>query len=179
MNDNLISVIDAASELGMHKQTLFKVIKRLSINTTKIKSSENRGQTISYISNNDFNLIIKHQSISQNSKKSSPITKSTQIDNGVFYLIQLEPEKDTGRFKLGFANNIDERLRTHRCSAPFAVVIKTWPCHLRWEKTAIDCVTQGCEKIHTEVFRARNIEDVKINCDQFFSIMPNLKDIMR
>ncbi len=41
-------------------------------------------------------------------------------DVGFFYLIQLEPEHDSGRFKLGFTMDLDGRLQKHRCSAPFA-----------------------------------------------------------
>ena len=45
-----------------------------------------------------------------------------------FYLIQLEPRVDPGRFKLGFASNPDERLRARRTAAPLARVVGTWPC---------------------------------------------------
>lgn len=48
-----------------------------------------------------------------------------------------------------------------------------------WEHTAIDSVTQGCEKIHTEVFRTIDIESVQKKCDMFFDLMPGLDDIMR
>jgi len=94
-------------------------------------------------------------------------------------LIQLEPDHDPGRFKLGFASNMPERLRSHRCSAPFAKILKTWACHALWERTAIDSVTQGCEKIHTEVFRTKDISSVQEKCDLFFNLMPKLDDIMR
>ncbi len=179
VNDDLISVFDAAQKLGIYKQTLFKVIKRLGVDTIKQKSSAHRGQAISYITIKDFDLIVENRSITDNHEKGTSPISSTQIDHGVFYLIQLEPEQDPGRFKLGFASNMHERLRSHRCSAPFADIVKTWPCHVLWEKTAIDCVTQGCEKLHTEVFRANDIEGVKNKCEQFFALMPALKDIMR
>lgn len=45
---------------------------------------------------------------------------SAANDVGFFYLIQLEPEHDSGRFKLGFTMDLDGRLQKHRCSAPFA-----------------------------------------------------------
>jgi hypothetical protein len=178
MNDNQISVIDAANKLGMRKQTLFKVIKRLGVNTSKERNSSHRGQTIVYITEADFNLIAS-QITTQNKADSKEPTISSQIDRGVFYLIELEPDHDPGRFKVGFASNMPERLRQHRCSAPFAVVVATWPCHILWERTAIDCVTQECEKLHTEVFRAKDIAGIKEKCDQFFSLMPALNRILR
>ena len=104
--------------------------------------------------------------------KDGSASLSDTPDRGVFYLIQLEQEHDPGRFKVGFASNMMERLRTHRCSAPFATVVETWPCHTLWERTAIVCVTQNCQQIHTEVFRAADIAQVKELCDRFFELMP-------
>jgi len=95
---------------------------------------------------------------------------------GVFYVVQLEPDHDPGRFKVGFASNMAERLRAHRCSAPFSKVLKTWPCRSLWEKTAIDCVCVGCEKLHTEVFRIDSIDKVITKCDEFLALMPCLQD---
>jgi hypothetical protein len=87
----------------------------------------------------------------------------------------LEPNHDPGRFKLGFATNIDERLRSHKTAAPFSKLLKTWPCKLLWEKTAIDCVSQGCIQIYTEVFRTESIDVVLSRCYQFFKLMPEVK----
>ena len=47
---------------------------------------------------------------------------------GVFYVIQLIPELDANRIKLGFAEDASARLAQHRTAAPTATVLKTWPC---------------------------------------------------
>ena len=172
-----ISIIDAASQLGQYKQTLFKIIKRLHLQTTKKRNPLHKNQMISYISMSNFELIKQELSTKAESKTLNYTPKNFQEEQGVFYLIQLEPEHDPGRIKVGFASNMPERLRTHRCSAPFAKVIEKWPCHNRWEKTAIDCVTQSCKKLHTEVFRTEDISAVKNKCDQFFSLMPDIDDL--
>jgi hypothetical protein len=150
MQDNLISVIKAATQLCICKQTLFKKIKRLGVSTIKKRNSNHRNQMVSYISKEDFKLIIRDESMRLKQKKGRKTTLPFQVDRGLFYLIQLEPDHDPGRFKVGFASNMAERLRDHRCSAPFAEVLETWPCHKLWEKTAIVCVTQSCEKVHTD-----------------------------
>ena len=74
---------------------------------------------------------------------------------------------------------MSERLRLDRCYTPFATVIETWDCHLLWEKTAIDSVTRGCEKIHTEVFRAKDIAVIRKNCELFFALMPTQNELLR
>lgn len=93
-------------------------------------------------------------------------------EDGVFYLIQLEPEHDPGRVKLGFTTDLDGRLRKHRCSAPFGQCLKAWPCLRRWERAAIDPITAGLEQLHTEVFRAGSMEQVVSSADRFFAVMP-------
>ena len=93
-------------------------------------------------------------------------------EEGVFYLVQLEPDLDPGRFKIGFTASLPERLRHLRCAAPFAVVVKFWPCRRLWEKTAIDCVSVGFERLHTEVFRAGSLDEASRRCDNFFAMMP-------
>jgi hypothetical protein len=89
-------------------------------------------------------------------------------------LIRLEPNHDPGRFKVGFTTELDGRLQKHRCSAPFAEYMKTWPCRRVWERAAIDSATDSCEKLHTEVFRAASMDSVTARADTFFSVMPSL-----
>jgi hypothetical protein len=176
MQKEPISVIDAAKQLGQYKQTILKIIKKLNIATIKQRHSEHRGQAISYITPEDLTRLATYFSNNKKSLDEVAIDHSNEIDlsdTGVFYLIQLEPNHDPGRFKVGFATIIDERLRKHLCSAPFSTVIGTWPCRRLWEQTAIDYVTADCEKIHTEVFKTNTIESVKIKCEQFFSLMRN------
>jgi hypothetical protein len=93
----------------------------------------------------------------------------------MFYLLLLEPDHDPGRFKVGFALSVPERLRQLRCSAPFAKVVCAWPCKRLWEKSAIECVAEGCERLHTEVFRTSSLGSVVARCDQFFALMPKLR----
>jgi hypothetical protein len=60
MTEELISVIDLAKLRGKHKAYIFKVLKRLKIETIKEKSSEAKGQKISYINKNDYELLKNH-----------------------------------------------------------------------------------------------------------------------
>jgi hypothetical protein len=173
---NNISIIDFAKENGLRKQTVFKSIKRLGIEIIKSRGGrQHRGSTIALISKADESLILKdlkRAKISQISDAENP-TGAAQYEIGVFYLLSLEPKFDQNRFKVGFASNLDERLRQHRCVAPFVEMVKTWPCRRLWEKTAIDSVTIGCERLHTEVFRAPvSLQTIEDSCTEFFSKMP-------
>ena len=171
MNDDMISVIEAGSQLGRRKSTIFKVMKRLGIHPHKRRDAASGNQVVAYLTLAEFERV-KAAIAERVAAEPDGGDGFVSAEIGVFYLVQLEPEHDAMRFKVGFASNMAERLRALRCSAPFAVVVKTWPCRRLWEKTAIECVSNGCEQLHTEVFRCSSLEVVVAKCDQFFGMMP-------
>ena len=74
---------------------------------------------------------------------------------------------------MGFSVTVDYRLRVHRTSAPYAALVQTWACKPLWEQTAIECVTQGCERLSPEVFRG-DLADVQARAERFFETMPKV-----
>ena len=123
----------------------------------------------------EFRRVEDHIRSGQKSVEKTNTSEATgSMNDGLFYLIQLEPTHDPSRFKVGFTSSMPERLRQLRCSAPLAKIVNTWPCRQLWEKTAIECVSDGCERLHTEVFRTDDFENVRNKCDRFFALMPEL-----
>lgn len=176
MSEDLISVIDVARQHGKRKATVFKVLKRLGITPAKRRSSSSKNQVVAYITQDEFRLVaVEMQTIADRDDENGDEAVSDDFvsaEVGVFYLIQLEPEFDPGRFKVGFAAGMSERLRQLRCSAPFATVVQSWPCRRLWEKTAIESVSAGCERLHTEVFRTGSLHEIIERCERFFAVMP-------
>lgn len=171
-----ISLPEMADDLSCHKQTLFKIAKRMGIEPVKRRDSDRKNQLVSTVSQDEAHMI-RQEFLSRTragEANSDGGIGELVAEDGVFYLVQLEPEHDPGRIKVGFTTDIDGRLRKHRCSAPFAQCLKTWPCQRIWERTVIDCVTAGLEKLHTEVFRTQSIESVIAKAEQFFAIMPRV-----
>jgi hypothetical protein len=177
MDDDLVSVIDVASQHGKRKGTVFRILNRLGIEPTKRRSSAGKNQLVSYITQEELRRVTIEMQAITNRDDLEP-SEGEEGDDfvsaevGVFYLIRLEADFDPGRFKVGFAAGMSERLRQLRCSAPFAVVVRTWPCRRLWEKTVIDSVAAGCERLHTEVFRTTSLDEIVARCERFFAIMP-------
>jgi hypothetical protein len=176
--NDLISVKDAGLQLGKRKQTIFKIIKRLDIDVKKRRDSASKNQFVAYITEADLERIkeeisLRVTKLEDESQVSSGYAETDEM--GVFYLIQLEPDHDSGRFKVGFAVNMPDRLRAHRCAAPFSKVVKKWPCKRLWEKTAIDCITSTCERLHTEVYRSQSLDEIINKADEFFNLMPQVE----
>lgn len=179
MNDDMISVIEAGRQLERRKSTIFKVMRRLGIHAHKRRDSNSGNQVVSYLTQADFirvkDALCESNLESREEGKNENEDTFVSAEIGVFYLIQLEPDHDPLRIKVGFAANINDRLRALRCSAPFSTVVKTWPCRRLWEKMAIDRVTCGCDRLHTEVFRCSSVGAITAKCDQFFGLMPSIQ----
>ncbi|MCK6535961.1 MAG: hypothetical protein L6Q84_23575 [Polyangiaceae bacterium] len=178
MTDARVALVDLADELQLHKQTIFKLVTKLNIATIKVREPERRNQLIATVSDADAALIRAEGARIRASSDAGVDESGALVDDaGVFYLIQLEPQHDPGRFKVGYSVELEGRLQKHRCSAPFATVVKTWPCKRTWERAAIDCATAGCEQLHTEVFRSASLDDVAKRADGFFAVMPSLGNV--
>ena len=95
-------------------------------------------------------------------------------EHGVSYAIQVVPDLDPHRVKLGFASTITERLAQHRTIAPTASVLKTWPSHRAWEQAAMDSLTRGWHVIGGEVYECSDLDELRDRGDAFFALMPIL-----
>jgi hypothetical protein len=177
VENEMISVREFAAQHGKRKQTIFKVLKRLGIEPKKERCSNRKNQIVAYITEADCRIVLGELYAKQidgalTSASLNGIDPTNET--GQFYLVQLEPEFDPGRFKVGFASNVPERLRHLRCSAPFSKLIQSWLCKRSWEKTAIDSVSVECERLSSEVYRALSLDVVVSRCKRFFELMPNL-----
>src|SRR5437867_39170 len=166
MSEERIAIVDLADELQVRKQRIFKLLGRLNIHPTQRREPERGGQNVATVSVQEAAAIRKELTKSadlaggtlQATGGAVPVSFSDDI--GFFYLLQLEPDHDPDRFKVGFTTELDGRLQKHRCSAPFAKYVKSWPCRRVWERAAIDCVTSESEQLHTEVFRVTSVDTV-------------------
>ena len=175
-----IAIVDLADDLQVRKQRIFKVLPRLGIRPTQRREASRGNQNVSTVSHREAAAIraeIEKASASSGDGSRFGSTAAFAADDiGFFYLIELEPKHDPGRFKVGFTMDLDGRLQKHRCSAPFATYVRSWPCKRVWERAAIDCATNGSEQLHTEVFRAASLSDVAKHAEAFFSMMPTLAE---
>ena len=170
--EHLISIIDIAQNHGTRKQAIHRVVRKLGLNVENVVGERTKGQKASHISVRDYEIHRRQFDTPATAKVGQRSDSPTA--HAVFCLILTEPELDPGRFKLGFSADLEERLRHHRTAAPFSELVRQWPCKALWEKTAIDCVADGCQRLGPEVFRADSIEDVIRRADQFFDLMPTL-----
>lgn len=170
-----IAIPDLADELGAYRASIFKVVARLGIQPNKRRDVARKNQLVSIVTPSEALAIREAVLRSRAAGDAAGDAGSFAVDEGMCYLIQLEPECDPGRLKVGFTTDLEGRLRHHRCAAPFAVYKRHWPCRRTWERAAIDCMTNGLEQLLTEVFRGSSLEEMARRGDGFFAVMPPVR----
>jgi hypothetical protein len=110
----------------------------------------------------------------QQRRTTNPEPRTSASAEGLFYLLQLEPEHDPGRFKLGFSSDLESRLDDLLTVVPLAKLIATWPARRSWERIAIISTAQHAEPISQEVFRIERLEEAVAAANRFFAVMPRL-----
>ena len=107
-----------------------------------------------------------------------PISATTEDEAkfdryGSFYIIQLVPEALPNRVKIGYADNVEQRLSQHRTAAPTAKLLKTWPCKRSWDYAAMDSIArEGCKLVLNEVYEG-DVTGFLQRAERFFALMPN------
>jgi hypothetical protein len=173
MDEERMAILELADELQVRKQRIFKLLSGLGIRASQRRDPARGNQNVATASLADASAIRREFARSGDSEAGVAFSLGSD-EVGVFYLIQLEPEHDPGRFKVGFTVEMEGCLQKHRCSAPSARVVQTWPCRRTWERAAVDCATDGCERLRTEVFRTEVLQRVTESGQRFVDVMPRL-----
>ena len=163
------SIKELAYQLGMDRSHARRYILKLGYTFHKRRTPDSGGQLTLCVSTPEAEEILALRA-------DQGFTASTVValpSVGIFYVIQLVPELDPNRVKLGFAESIDQRLTQHRTAAPTARVLRAWPCKRVWEPTAMDSLTRtDCRLILNEVFECDDLEALMERGNAFFGLLP-------
>lgn len=164
-----VSIKELARRLGMDRSHARRYVLRLGYSFHKRRTADSGGQLTLCVSSVEAEQIAS-QRAGQGYGGATVVSVS---DVGVFYVIQLVPDLDPRRLKLGFAESLEQRLAQHRTAAPTARVLRAWPCKRIWEPAAIDAVTrQGCRLVLNEVFDCDDPEALIARGEGFFGLLP-------
>jgi hypothetical protein len=170
VSDDYISIKDLAKRLGMDRSHARRYVMKLGYSFHKRRTRDSGSQLTLCVTCVEADQIAAQ-------RRDKGFLASTMVaasDVGVFYVIQLVPDLDPRRPKLGFAESLEQRLSQHRTAAPTAHVLRVWPCKRTWELTAIDALTcEGCRLILNEVFECDDPERLAMRGDAFFCMLPS------
>jgi biotin operon repressor len=170
--ESYISIRHLAEQLGMDRSHARRYVLKLGFKPQKRRTADSGSQLSLTVTTEEADAILRHRS----DQGFTAEGKAVESVAGVFYLIQLVPELDPKRIKLGFAIDITDRLAQHRTAAPTAIILKSWPCKRSWEATVMDCLSSvACRHILNEVFECDSLEDMIGKGDELFHILPEPK----
>jgi hypothetical protein len=168
-SDEFVAIKDLAKRLGMDRSHARRYVLKLGYTFHKRRTPDSGSQLTLCVTSAEADQIVSQRA----DKGFIASTVVAVSDVGVFYVIQLVPDLDTKRLKLGFAESLEQRLSQHRTAAPTACVLRAWPCKRSWEITAIDALTrEGCRLILNEVFECDEPDSLVARGDAFFGMLP-------
>lgn len=91
---------------------------------------------------------------------------------GEFYVIQLVPDLDPRRIKVGFSPDAAGHVEYLRAGAPTAVLLKAWPCRPCWAAAAFDCLSGNCRSVRDGVFDCDDLAECVGRGDALFALLP-------
>lgn len=146
---DLVAFKDIAKRLGLNPSTVSRLIDRfgsqLEISIQRGRGKASNAKLTNYLSRDDADRLIAFY---EGGKTHADDEASGDFFQtfGVFYVIQLVPEAMPNRMKIGYADNLDQRLANHRTAAPTARVLASWPCKRSWDYAAMDSIAgEGCK----------------------------------
>lgn len=170
--DGYVTIKELAEEIGIDKSNARKYVIDNGFQFEKIRTLETQNQLTLVLTIEQAEQVkqlrLSHGFAINGRAQSAGTSKTT-----IFYIIQLVPELDCKRVKLGYTGNLNARLRAHRTTCPNAKVLAYYPCLETWELAAIASITrEGCELIGNEVYQTSDLDMMIDRADTFFAIMP-------
>jgi hypothetical protein len=171
--DDLVSMKRLAELLGVDRSYARRYAIRNGFVPARQRTADTGNQASLAWSKDDVERLLAlraEQGFSLNGEDGAAIN----TEHGWFYVIQLVPELDARRIKLGFACSVEQRLCEHRTAAPTAQLAGKWPCRRSWEQTVIAALTaDGCRLLLNEVFECDDSAELLGRADRFFALLPS------
>ena len=166
---DFVSLKNLATELGMDRSHARRYVHKLGIDPHKRRTPDSGNQLTLALTSDEAELVRQKR----REEGFLDTSKSVSSGVGVFYVIQVVPDLDPKRVKLGFAYDLASRLSQHRTTAPTARLVKSWPCKRSWELTVMDALTADeCRLILNEVFECSDIDSLIARGDVLFAALP-------
>lgn len=162
-----VRITTVVQEMGVTKDYALRLAKKMGL---ELHYGARRAASLLRA---DADRLVNEYQPRQSSRGSSD--KDIGFDGfGYFYVIQLVPEENPNRIKIGYTDNLDQRLADHRTTNPTLTLVKSWPCKRAWEQAATAGVTrEGCQRIGGEVFEGE-VQGFKDRAEAFFALMPTV-----
>ena len=164
MSEEYVSIGECADLLNMDRSNLLKAIKsgKYGHITLELRRDRNKqNQKVTTISKEDFETIKKYRE--SEGYGTEKVVKSTK---GVFYIIQTNPHDIPLRYKFGFTNDLDNRIRSYKSVCPNMKIIEKYPCDSIHELPLLKMIQKYGKRVGQELFEVKDIETIKKDIEE-------------
>jgi len=166
---------ELAEKVGVAIDTIRRTVKKLDLTILKIRTPS--GATAHSLSLDDSNVLISYFENKNRSVQPSNENDLSVDRWGYFYIIQLIPEAMPNRVKIGYTDNLENRLRNHQTAAPTAKFLGHWKCKRAWDQAVMDSITRkDCTLVMNEVYEG-DVAKFLERAEEYFSVMPDSTQI--
>lgn len=163
-----VSLKSLAAEIGLDRSNCRKYLHKLGVKPVKMRLPDSGNQPALALTQEQADAVRRHRQ-ENGYVKQAPTVSS---DTGLFYVVQLVPDLDPRRIKLGFAADLTDLLAQHRTAAPTAMLLRSWRCRRSWESTVMDCLSlHHCRLISSEVFECDDLPALLVRAERWFAVM--------
>jgi len=163
--DRPVSLKQLADELGFHSSSIRKIVVRRGFTPFRLSEGNNKPLYLKASDAESFKQQILNE---QNNKITPKAGISTSNISGV-YLIEVPSYEGKNRVKIGWSDNLSDRLSTYRTLIPDLRVEAVWQTSDAWcERAALKCAERLGRRVHQELFEFEDISSVLSELNDLF-----------
>lgn len=166
--DRPVSLKQLADELGFHTSSIRKIVVRRGFTPFRLSEGKNKPLYLKTTDAKSFKQQIYNE---QNNKVFPKAGISSSKISGV-YFIEVPSYEGENRIKIGWSDNLSDRLSTYRTIIPDLRVKAVWQTSDAWcERAALKCAERLGRRVHQELFEFEDISSALSELNDLFSKM--------
>lgn len=155
--DRPVSLKQLAEELGFHTSSVRKAVVRRGFVPFRLSEGKNKPLFLKFKDAESFKQQIENE---RNNQVVSKVGISPSKISGV-YFIEVPSYEGINRIKIGWSDNLSDRLSTYRTIIPDLRVKAVWQTTDAWcERAALKCAERLGRRVHQELFEFKDISSV-------------------
>jgi len=153
LTDRPIRLVDLAAELGYSSASIRKVVRRRGFEPFQLQKGPNKPY---YLSRDDARALREKLEDEKNYRIAQEVRIAPSGLSGI-YAVEVPSYDGTVRVKIGWSDNIPDRLDTYRTIIPDLRVSRIWPCPNKWsEQMALKWAENNAKRVGQEIFEFRD-----------------------
>lgn len=167
-NERPVSLKQLAEEVGFHTSAVRKAVVRRGFHPFRLSEGNNKPL---FLRRRDAELFRQQIESERNNSVLAGVSVSPSRISGV-YFIEVPSYEGINRIKIGWSENLADRLSTYRTIVPDLRVKGFWQTTDAWcERAALRCAERSGKRVHEELFEFEDADSILAELTDLFSKM--------